>query len=430
MRGGLPPNESGPVAGGNARALAATAVTVVLFLVAAGALAAYVILKDQTGEPVAQQPPEPAPPDTGLRDTKPSGGRPPEVVSPDTGPASNPRAGERPADTGRAPEPKGPPPAPALAWQDISFENAGFSASFPGKPDTVRKNIGGATTQTVSATLKSPPASFTVICVELDKLAAAEPGQVLAGVAAGFGEALRSKHDVKLGPHAGLELVVEESQDGSPWTTVQRLFVVKGRLYQLIATAPRDRHDPALAARFLDSFALLESPEPPEPLKPPVPVKPAPRQGGLAALKVELPDGWAGDFNKFKNRWTFKKVTASSSGAAQENTLEIGELSEEAKSADAYAERVRARDFLEIDSDFTGYAFVEVAEKQTLPDGFVILGSARNWNRRGEKPQLGLVVVREVGGVKLRCVSPNLRDEALRREALEVCRSARFAEHK
>jgi hypothetical protein len=140
----------------------------------------------------------------------------------------------------------------------------------------------------------------------------------------------------------------------------------------------------------------------------------------MSKLQATLPEGWKADYNKFLRAWDFTKYTPGPNGLNESNRLTVIEEAEPL-TADAFAEKLKEKDFLSIDQVWT-----EITEKGQVPDGWFIKGVVTAYRDKNEKSRLGLVVVRDVAGVKLRCKSTDLRSEALRKEALDVCRSLKF----
>jgi hypothetical protein len=144
----------------------------------------------------------------------------------------------------------------------------------------------------------------------------------------------------------------------------------------------------------------------------------------MSKLQATLPPGWKADYSKFLQAWDFTKFTPGPNGLNESNRLTVMEEADPL-AVDAFAEKLKEKDFLSIDQVWT-----EVTEKGKLPDGWFIKGVVTNYRDKNDKPRLGLVVMREVGGVKLRCKSTDLRSEDLRKEALDLCRSLFFGSGK
>jgi hypothetical protein len=146
----------------------------------------------------------------------------------------------------------------------------------------------------------------------------------------------------------------------------------------------------------------------------------APPKGGLAELQLAVPGGWQANYNKFLSAWTVTKPPPTPRSDAE--LLRIEECPADARTAADYAARLKEKDFLFVDLP----GWVEVGKKEELPDGFVIKGVVYKPSNPKSPPTLGLVVVREVAGLKVRCFSANLRGEKSRDEVLEMFKGATF----
>jgi hypothetical protein len=149
-----------------------------------------------------------------------------------------------------------------------------------------------------------------------------------------------------------------------------------------------------------------------------VTITPAPRK--LADLRLTAPAGWQVDYNKFLPAWRVTKPAPTTRSEAE--VVRVEECPEDAQAPEVYATGLKKKDFLMVDVP----AWEEVGEKGELPDGFYFKGVVKKFSNAKTPPTLGLLVVRNVGGVKLRFYSANLRGEASREEALEMCKGATF----
>jgi hypothetical protein len=89
--------------------------------------------------------------------------------------------------------------------------------------------------------------------------------------------------------------------------------------------------------------------------------------------------------------------------------------------AATYAEKLKEEDF----DDYLR-VYTEITETGQLPDGFFITGLVQDQGAPDSPPGLGLVMVRRVDGLRIRCKGSNLADEAIRTEAMEIFKSAGF----
>src|SRR5262249_36904959 len=142
--------------------------------------------------------------------------------------------------------------------------------------------------------------------------------------------------------------------------------------------------------------APVPSPAPPEvaaPAKPP----PPPPKVTLADLRLPLPGAWKAEYNKFLG-WEAKKP--SPTGRADAEVVRLNECPEDARTPADYAAHLQEKHFLNVDLP----GWVEVGDKGELPDGFFFRGVVKKYATK-TPPVLGLLAVREVGGLRLRCFS-------------------------
>lgn len=157
-----------------------------------------------------------------------------------------------------------------------------------------------------------------------------------------------------------------------------------------------------------------------EPVKP---AKPTPKAaaGDMAKLQVDK-NGWDGDFNVNLKSWTYEKYTPAGDGSNTPNRFYIDVLPDDAPvAADDYAAKLGEKDW----QDF-GFEYSEIQSKDAIPDGFLIKGAVKETTDPNAKPEPGFVMVRDLGGTKVRCKSGGLVSDKLRDEAVAVCRSAKL----
>jgi hypothetical protein len=155
------------------------------------------------------------------------------------------------------------------------------------------------------------------------------------------------------------------------------------------------------------------------PAPPPSP-PPAPPKHRLAELELAVPGGWKANYNKFLPGWVVTKSPPTERSEAEE--LRIEECPTDARTPSDYAAHLKEKDFLNVDVP----GWVEVGQTEDLPDGFVIKGVVKKFGNPKTPPTLGLIAVRNVGGLKVRCFSANLRSEKSREEVLEMFKGATF----
>jgi hypothetical protein len=155
-----------------------------------------------------------------------------------------------------------------------------------------------------------------------------------------------------------------------------------------------------------------------------VAVVPGPPKGGLAELRLRVPDGWDANYNKFLGEWVIKKPPPTPMSGGQE--VRIEPCPDDAGKPDNYAAHLKEKDWLTGD----GPGFAEVDQKEEWPDGFVIRGVVQRFGGKAP-PTLGFVAVRDINGLKVRCYSANLRTtkefpEGSRQELIDMFKAAKF----
>jgi DNA-binding beta-propeller fold protein YncE len=183
------------------------------------------------------------------------------------------------------------------AWREFSLPSAGFRVLMPGPPERKTQMVdtpeGPRPQAHVSVERLRGKVVFAVVYNDLTAQERARPAEgfldemqaaILAEVK---NQQNLSQTALRLDGFPGRELLAE----GTPKGTLHwRLYVARGRLYQTLASHPNGAAYAADAAKFLDSFKLIEPP-PPEPDekkpagpddKPPPPASTAGRQAGPA----------------------------------------------------------------------------------------------------------------------------------------------------
>jgi hypothetical protein len=146
-------------------------------------------------------------------------------------------------------------------WKEFTSREGGFAVRFPGEPEvSSRKDDKGNVIHSFTAVLEYGAIDYTVLYIDFagEDVAAGDPELVLERVAANLLKLTKSKKDIKIGDHPGIELEVETNQKGVPLAATYRVYLVGGRMYQLMAISLRAKKDPVQTAKFLDSFRLLE----------------------------------------------------------------------------------------------------------------------------------------------------------------------------
>jgi len=150
-----------------------------------------------------------------------------------------------------------------------------------------------------------------------------------------------------------------------------------------------------------------------------------PPKDGLAGLQLTVPEGWTAKYNIFLGAWVLQKPPPTPRSSPEE--LRIEECPADARTPADYAENLKKKDFLFVDLP----GFVEVGDKEDLPDGFVIKGVVKKFTDPKTPPILGFVAVRDIGGLKVRCYSVNVRTskdrpEGAREDLLKMFKDATF----
>ncbi len=355
---------------------------------------------------------------------------PADAGTPQTPRESPPAATSRPdkpadshaGDTGIRPVPIETP----VTWKPYPSVEGRFTVDFPGEPTRTRKNDGGVRL-TYSAEIRPRNSTFTVVCADFDPQAVGEPGAFLNGYAEQFQKHTRSRREMMLGKYPGLELTLEDEQaNGMFWLTIHRLLLVCERMYDVIASSPRDKKSDSDFDHFFASLSVTDPPKPVDPVKPTKPADPVKPDKppvvairDLSTLALTLPTGWKAKQNRFLKCWDVWK--GADGTPPERDVVRIELCPAEAQTAAVNATLAKSKG----EPDFDG-GWKEVGEKQALPDGFYIFGTVRATPEPKAGPLLGLVAVREVEGLKLRCRSSSLRDETSRTEALELFRGAKL----
>jgi hypothetical protein len=138
-----------------------------------------------------------------------------------------------------------------------------FSVRVPATPHVTRQEIPGATV--FLATVEQPAGRYVVGWMDIKT----EPGEAVASEWVSLGNArdsavrsvhgsLLSDNKVALGDrkYPGLDLLIE--LPGKESLTRERMYLVNGRLYQVMVTGRKWWVESADTPKFLDSFRLVE----------------------------------------------------------------------------------------------------------------------------------------------------------------------------
>jgi hypothetical protein len=169
--------------------------------------------------------------------------------------------------------PSAAPPGRDLAWKPFASQQGRFSALFPVTPaQTSKKDRTGATTYTFTAEIPGQKTMYVVTYNDMPAGVTEATSKFLFDtVTKNFGPAVKMKKDIQLDGHPGIELELERMQGHDAIAITDRIYLVDRRMYQVMASAAKDKKDPVQFAKFLDSFKLRKSSDPPAPPTPPGP---------------------------------------------------------------------------------------------------------------------------------------------------------------
>lgn len=156
---------------------------------------------------------------------------------------------------------------------------------------------------------------------------------------------------------------------------------------------------------------------PPEVIKKVVP--PDENLPKLATLQVNLPVGWTKEFSSNTNEWYLDK-------AEPKKHLTRVRVSRSPKQIEP-ATAAEYAAFLKDKPDEEGFIWPQVMQMGELPDGFFIIGNCRlKADVTATHLDTGIIVIRTIKGDRLKFKCHRLDDDAVRQEALEMCKSAQF----
>jgi uncharacterized protein (TIGR03067 family) len=158
---------------------------------------------------------------------------------------------------------------------------------------------------------------------------------------------------------------------------------------------------------------------PPEPKRPPEPKQPpAGARPKLSDLKFTLPKGWEMKYRDGSNEWT-----VAFGGFAPSITVGWALPRDYPTNVDDYVGK------LQKNGDHFGYGvyWTTVVEKGNLPDGLYVIGKMKVGKAgKEEAKRIAFSIIRDFGGEKMFFESFSDYDARQLREALEICKSAKF----
>lgn len=158
--------------------------------------------------------------------------------------------------------------------------------------------------------------------------------------------------------------------------------------------------------------------EPPK-AEPPKPAK----EADMSKMTVTAPKGWEGEYNKALQDWTYEKYTPGKDGTNEPNRLYVSTMPDDVPvELDAYAAKLPEQNFQDI-----GFHYSKIDKKEKVGDGWLITGVVEaDKPDKDDKPEMGLVMMRDIDGARIRCRSGTLKSEDTRKEAIELCKSIKL----
>jgi len=141
-------------------------------------------------------------------------------------------------------------------WKEYDNPAWGFGVSFQGQPTITETPASATVPHSVQAELSQDGIDLVVIAI--DSQAAGKSDQDLLAdipdeMVRGSGGTVKALVNTNLGTLVGRDITIDH---GSDPTERARVFVLHGRVYQVITQTPQDG-DATVAPKFLDSFHLL-----------------------------------------------------------------------------------------------------------------------------------------------------------------------------
>jgi hypothetical protein len=167
----------------------------------------------------------------------------------------------------------GAPPNPAgKSAKSFTSREHGFKVDFPADPTKTINNNAAS----YDVKLDGGAVQYTVVCTDgQNETKPAQAQTVLDGIVRNFDlKSLKSQRDIRLNGHAGREVVLEMTRQGVPLVITNRIYPVKKRLYQVLVTSLKSKHDAEAVRKFLDSFTVLDDATPAEDAPAGLPLKP------------------------------------------------------------------------------------------------------------------------------------------------------------
>ncbi len=150
--------------------------------------------------------------------------------------------------------------------KEFAPKDSDFTVRAPGDmKETVKKVSGAGGKEEVQRTYTYAPNPSTVYLIldrEMPALAKANAATIQTALENGRKSAEKSldgklieEKKVKLGEHQGLEFLIESAKQGFYRS---RIYIVRGRMYQVTILGPKDAVTAKTADEYLESFKLKE----------------------------------------------------------------------------------------------------------------------------------------------------------------------------
>jgi hypothetical protein len=146
------------------------------------------------------------------------------------------------------------------SWKEITSKEGKCSARFPGDPqkETTRDKDGTVTTKYTATVADGDIAYFMSFTDFGPGVLKAGPEAILENIVRRSAKTTKAKKDIKLNGFPGVEMDREVEVSGRPMLLKHRVFMVNGRMYQVLAMGPRAKKGLLEADFFVDSFKLQE----------------------------------------------------------------------------------------------------------------------------------------------------------------------------
>jgi len=144
----------------------------------------------------------------------------------------------------------------------------------------------------------------------------------------------------------------------------------------------------------------------------------------LATLQVTLPAGWKKEFSANTNEWFLDRPETVTPGGDIKPLTRV-RVTRSPKQIEPHSAAEYARFLLKPDEE--NFIWPQVMQTGMLPDGFFIIAQCRlAADVTSTNLDTGFVVVRTIKGDRIKFKCHRVVDDAIRQEALEMCKAAQF----